>query len=182
MTSCLRSGAREFRASPPSSASACSQPAAFLGGIQAQKQWGDDDAGGGTGLAARLAVANGANGPATDGNPGPQGTQSGGVFGRGAGGFTTGTVKMVQGSTLYVTTTEGNTVKVSVPATSTVTKTVAAKVSGIKVGDTVTAIGTTTKGIINASSVRVGDTGLPAFRTGGPRANGQSGGQAPPAP
>ena len=76
--------------------------------------------------------ANGANGPRA----------AGGFFGRRGGGFTTGTVKIVQGSTLYVTTTDGNVVKVSVPDGSTITKSVTTKVSGIKPGDSVTAIGT----------------------------------------
>ena len=49
-------------------------------------------------------------------------------------------MKLVKGSTLYVTTAEGNTVKVSVPKAATITKSVTAKVSAIKPGDTVTAV------------------------------------------
>ena len=56
-------------------------------------------------------------------------------------------------------------VKVSVPDSSAVTKWVTTKVSAIEPGDTVTAVGTASNGVVKATSVRVGDTGLPAFRT-----------------
>jgi Cu/Ag efflux protein CusF len=154
--------------------------AAFLGGIQAQKQWGDDSNGGGGNFAGRFAAANGGTG--ANAGPGAQtGQGAGGLFGRRGGGFTTGTVKLVQGSTLYVTTTDGNVVKVSVPASSTVTKSVTTKVSGIKPGDSVTAIGTTSNGVVKATSVRVGDTGLPAFRGAGAQ-GGQAGAPTPASP
>jgi Cu/Ag efflux protein CusF len=156
--------------------------AAFLGGIQAQKQWGDDSSGGGN-FASRFAAAN--DGTGASAAPGGQtGQGAGGFFGRRGGGFTTGTVKLVQGSTLYVTTTDGNVVKVSVPASTTITKSVTTKVSGIKPGDSVTAIGTTSNGVVKATSVRVGDTGLPAFRGAGARGTqgAQGGAPTPPSP
>jgi len=160
--------------------------AAFLGGVQAQKQWGDNNSSGGRGnFAARFGNggfgATGANGTGTTGT---DGQRTGGFGGRG-GGFTTGTVKMVQGSTIYVTTTDGNVVKVSVPAGTSVTKSVTTKVSGIKPGDTVTAVGTTSNGVVKATTVRIGDLGLGRFGGGGPGAGqgtGAQGGQTPPAP
>jgi hypothetical protein len=165
--------------------------AAFLGGVQAQKTWGDGGSPGGRGNLGRFAAANGlgngngGNGATTGTNGGqaPQGAPGGGFFR--SGGFTTGTVKLVQGSTIYVTTQDGNTVKVSVPATTSVTKTVTAKVSSIKPGDTVTAIGSTSNGVVKATTVRVGDLGLPTFRRGfgggqGGQGNGGQGGQSSP--
>ena len=99
----------------------------------------------------------------------------GGLFRRGGGGFTTGKVKLVQGSTIYVTTTDGNTVKVSVPSSTAITKSVTTKLSGVHPGDNVTAIGTASSdGVIKATSVRLGDTGFPGF--GGRRAGGPGGG------
>jgi hypothetical protein len=161
--------------------------AAFLGGVQAQKTWGDDGNSGGRGNFGRFAAASGPGDGGTrttapNGGQPPQGAQGapGGFF-RG-GGFATGTVKLVKGSTIYVTTQDGNTVKVSVPASTSVTKTVAAKVSSIKPGDRVTAIGPTSNGVVKAAEVRVGDLGVPTFRRGfgGGQRNGGQGGQSSP--
>jgi hypothetical protein len=160
--------------------------ATFLGGIEAQKQWGDSSSSSGSGRFGAFAGANGAARTGANGAGGAQGAQgaqggAGGFLGRG-GGFTTGTVKLVQGSTIYVTTTDGNTVKVTVPSSATISKSVTEKVSGIHPGDTVTAIGTTSNGVVKAATVRIGDIGgLGGF---GRRAGAQGGanGQTPPAP
>jgi len=162
--------------------------ATFLAGIEAQKQWGGSSSSGNSGRFAAFAAANGgtartgANG--TQGGTGAQG--AGGFFRRGGGGFTTGTVKLVQGSTIYVTTTDGNTVQVTVPSTATISKSVTEKVSGIHPGDTVTAIGTTSNGVVKAATVRVGDLGGPGGFGGGfgrpAGAQGGTNGGAPPAP
>jgi hypothetical protein len=147
--------------------------ATFLAGIEAQKQWGGSSSSS-SGLGARAAAfgagtrAAGANGGA---QPAPG---AGGFFRRGGGGLTTGKVKLVQGSTIYVTTTDGNTVKVSVPSSTSITKSVTTKLSGIHPGDSVTAIGTTSSdGVIKATSVRLGDTGFGGF--GGGRRAGAGG-------
>lgn len=139
--------------------------ATFLAGIEAQKQWGGGGSSNAGGFAAaRTAAAAGNNPTARVGNDGATGPGAGGLFGSRGGGLTSGTVKLVKGSTLYVTTADGNTVKVNVPSSSTITKSVKAKVSAIKPGDTVTAIGASSNGVVKATSVRVGDTGLPVFR------------------
>jgi len=163
--------------------------ATFLAGIEAQKQWGGSNSSGGLGGraaaftagagagtgAATGAGATGANG-GTRGGPGA----GGGFFGRGGGGFTAGTVKLVQGSTIYVTTTNGNVVKVSVPSSTAITKSVTTKLSGVHPGDTVTAIGTTSSdGVIKATSLRLGDTGFPGGGFGR-RAGAQGGNATPP--
>jgi Cu/Ag efflux protein CusF len=134
--------------------------ATFLAGIEAQKQWGGSSSNGLSGRAAAFAAANGGARPVATGAQGAP-RANGGFFGRAGGGFTSGTVKLVQGSTIYVTTSDGNVVKVTVPGSATITKSVTEKVSGIKPGDTVTAIGTTSNGVVKAATVRVGDTGLP---------------------
>lgn len=148
--------------------------ATFLAGIEAQKQWGGSSSTGNRfgGRAAALGAAGGGGTAGAQGAPGA----GGGFFRRGAGGeFTTGTVKLVQGSTIHVTTTDGNTVKVSVPSSTTITKSVTTKLSGVQPGDTVTAIGTTSSdGVVKAVSVRLGDAGLGGFR--GARPSGAQGG------
>jgi hypothetical protein len=154
--------------------------ATFLAGIEAQKQWGGSSSSGtGRGnFAARLAAGGGAvTGTATGGN----GTQGGAAPGAGGfrtgGGFTTGTVKLVKGSTLYVTTTDGNTVRVSVPAATAVTKTVTTKLAALKPGDTVTAIGTAgSDGVIKAARVTVGNAGFGGGFGGFGRRAGANGG------
>jgi hypothetical protein len=158
--------------------------ATFLAGIEAQKQWGGSSSSSRFGARAAAFGVGAGTGTAT-GTPGANGAQGGpgaggGFFRRGGGGLTTGTVKLVQGSTIYVTTTDGNTVKVTVPASTSITKSVKATLSGVHPGDTVTAIGTASSdGVIKATTVRLGDTGFPGFgRTG---ANGPNG-ATPPAP
>ena len=155
--------------------------ATFLAGIEAQKQWGGSSSSGGLG-ARGAAFGAGAGTGTTGANGGTQGARGtgGGFFGRGGGGFTAGTVKLVQGSTIYVTTTNGNVVKVSVPASTAITKSVTTKVSGVHPGDTVTAIGTTSSdGVIKATSLRLGDTGFPGGGFGR-RAGAQGGNATPP--
>jgi hypothetical protein len=157
--------------------------ATFLAGIEAQKQWGGSSTNGrGNGFAARFAAGgtgtaagtNGANG--TNGAAGAQGGGAPGGFG-GRGGFTTGTVKLVKGSTLYVTTTDGNVVRVSVPAATAVTKTVTTKLSALKPGDAVTAIGAAgSDGIIQAQRVSIGTAGAGGFGGGFGRRAGANGG------
>jgi hypothetical protein len=153
--------------------------ATFLAGIEAQKQWGGSGSNGASGrLAALGAAANG--GTARTGAGGAQ-SGAGNFFARRGGGFTSGTVKLVQGSTIYVTTADGNTVKVTVPSSATISKSVTTKVSSIKPGDTVTAVGTTSNGVVKAATVRVGDVGAPAGFGGGfgQRQGGTNGGASP---
>jgi hypothetical protein len=141
----------------------------FLAGIEAQKQWGGNgsDANGFGARAAAFRAAAGGNGGAQGAAPGA------GAFGRGGGGVTTGKVKLVQGSNIYVTTTDGNTVKVTVPSSTAITKSVTTKLSGVHPGDNVTAIGTSSSdGVIKAVSVRLGDAGFPGFGGRRPGAQG----------
>jgi hypothetical protein len=144
----------------------------FIGGVLVEKgqSTSSSSAGtAGTGLASRFAALRG-------------GGIGGGGSGGGAGttGATAGQVAYVSGSTLYVSTTEGNTVKVTTSPASTITKTVKAEVKGIHPGETVLVTGTAGKnGAISAESIRVGagagGGGLGAL-FGGSGGSGRSGG------
>jgi hypothetical protein len=160
--------------------------ATFLAGIEAQKQWGGSSTASarGNGFAARFAAGGAAGagagaGTGTAGANGAGGAQgAGGFAGRAGGGFTTGTVKLVKGTALYITTTDGNTVKVTVPAATAVTKTVTAKLASLKPGENVTAIGQAgSDGVITAQRVTVGAAGFGGgFGGFGRRANGGANG------
>jgi hypothetical protein len=101
---------------------------------------------------------------------------------------TTGTVAYLEGNTLYVTNSEGNTVKVDTSTITTVTKTVKAKVKGIFPGETVTVTGSPgAGGAVKAESISVGSSssGLslfggspPSTSTGG--GTSSTSGAAPP--
>jgi len=143
--------------------------AAFAGGVFAQRHWGvtssngSSGSGAGAGAAARRFAGLG-------GGSGAGRSASGG---RGFGGATIGQVAYLNGTTLYVTDTSGNTVKVKVPKGTPVMKSVTAGIGSVRPGDTVVVRGSTAaNGTVTAQSVSVGGTGL----TGG--AGGFGGGGA----
>lgn len=137
---------------------------AFFAGVEVQKSHGSSSSSSGlpAGLAAlrngagassSTAGAGGGQGPFAGGAP------SGGSF-PGAGGLsgalTTGEVSYVDGNTLYVTTGEGQTVKVKSPAGTKVSKTVSSSVESIHPGETVVVRGSQSKnGSVTASSISV---------------------------
>jgi hypothetical protein len=149
----------------------------FIGGVLVEKGQGSSgSSSSGTGasaLTSRFAALrgggagggakSGASGGGASGGGGLSGGSGGssGAAGAGAGaGATTGQVAYIQGSTLYVTTAEGNTVKVDTSPASTVTKTVKADVSSIRPGETVLVTGAAgTNGAVSAESIRVGAGG-----------------------
>ncbi len=109
---------------------------------------------------------------------------AGGLFGGapGAGGGsarpTAGSVAYVHGSTLYLTTAEGNTVKVSTSDATNVRKSVSASVKSIHPGETVTVTGATSaNGAISAESISVGSVGggFAALFGAGARSSGAGG-------
>jgi hypothetical protein len=151
----------------------------FIAGVLVEKgQGGSASAGGaaGGGLASRLAglrgggsarsVASSGSGSASAKSGAAAATGAAGGFGRaagggaaGGGGATIGQVAFLSKGTLYVTTTEGDTVKVTAAAGTSVTKTVKAKVASIHPGETVLVTGTTaSNGAVAASTIRVGST------------------------
>ena len=77
----------------------------------------------------------------------------------GGAGATSGTVAFLSGSTLYVTSGEGDTVKVKTSAATDVTKTVKTAVRKIHPGESVTVTGTAASdGTVTAAAIRVGSS------------------------
>jgi hypothetical protein len=153
--------------------------AAFAGGIFAQRHWGSSSSvgsQGGSSAAARLANA-GLTGQAATrrfGANGGTGTGAGG----GLADATIGQVSYLKGTTLYVTDTSGNIVKVTVPKGTPVTKSVSTGLTGVRPGDTVVIRGSQGKsGTVTATSVSVGGAGA-GGGFGGSAAFGGAGGTA----
>jgi len=68
--------------------------------------------------------------------------RTGGADGAGGpGGFTTGQIASIDGSTLTITTSDGKTVKVTTTSSTTVSRTTQSDVASLKTGDTVMVIG-----------------------------------------
>jgi hypothetical protein len=150
----------------------------FIAGVQVQKgQTSSGSAGSApASLASRFAALGG--GTPSIGKTSSIGGASGGFPGARAGGGrpTTGTVAYLAGNTLYVTNSEGNTVKVKTSAGTSVTKTIKTKVKGIYPGETVTITGATgSNGEVSAESISVGSSssGLAAL-LGGPNTSSGS--------
>ncbi len=141
----------------------------FIGGVLVQK--GQTSSSGSTaasGLASRFAALRGsAAGGSTTGSSGASGGGAGGLAGRlgglggaGAASATIGEVSFVAGDTLYVTSSEGNTVKVITSPASSITKTVKSDVHGIHPGETVVVRGAKSSGgAVSAESVSVSAAG-----------------------
>ncbi len=91
---------------------------------------------------------------------------------------TSGTVAYLAGGTLYLTDSEGATVKVKTSAATSVSKTSSTSVHAIRPGETVTVTGSTAgDGTVTAEAIRVGSAGnglAALFGSGG--ATGGSGG------
>ncbi len=133
----------------------------FIAGVQVQKGQTSTASTGGVpaGLASRFAAL-GVGTPSTGKTS--TGAAAGGFPGAGtaAGRPTSGTVAYLEGNTLYVTNSEGNTVKVKTSPSTSVTKTVNTKLKGIYPGETVTVIGATgSNGTVSAESISVGSSG-----------------------
>lgn len=130
----------------------------FGAGAWAQSKWGASSSAGG-GLPDFAAGGNfPAFGGAGAGTGTDTGTGTGGFAGGGfGGGATFGTVKLVDGSTLYITDASGNTVTVKVPNTATVTSQETVALSDLAAGDTVIIRGETADdGTVTAQSVSEG--------------------------
>ena len=141
--------------------------AGFVAGIQMEKHNEPAATGLPTGLAAFANARNGAlnGGAAAFGNRGANaGANAANGATNGANGATnpatpasngtTGQIKLVDGSNIYITTSDGSTVKISTTPTSKVTKSVAGAVGDLKAGDTITVQGAAgSDGTIAASSI-----------------------------
>lgn len=173
----------------------------FIAGVLVEKgqtaSGASGSGGGAAGLAARFTALRSGSGTGSGtsaGGAGSAGPTSGfAASGSGAsGGATIGQVAYIDGSTLYVTNAEGNTIKVKTSPSSTVTKTVQADVKGIRPGETVLITGATgAKGEVSAESIRVGGAGSGGLGAlfggsgkgtgGGGRGGGGSSGSGEPA-
>ncbi len=155
----------------------------FLAGVLVEKgeTSSSSSAAGGSaaGLAARFKALRSAAGGTGTGTGAAASGEAGAARSPFGGGATTGQVAFVEGSTIYVTNAEGNTVKVKTSSGSQVTKTVKTDVKGIHPGETVLITGPTAKdGTVTAESIRVGSTGggLGALFGGGAGAGSGGGG------
>jgi hypothetical protein len=162
----------------------------FIGGVLVEKGETSSSGASGTaasGLASRFAaLRGGATGSSAGSTRSSSATGAGGLFGgSGASRPTAGTVAYLDGSTLYVTNSEGNTIKVKTTPATSVNKTVTSSVKGIHPGETVTITGSTgSNGAVAAESISVGSSGggLAALFGGSKSAAGStssSGGETP---
>ena len=146
----------------------------FYGGIRVEKSHASASTGAGSFAAVAGAGRTGAAaaGGGTSGTKASGKTAAAGAGGRGgfaaAGGFpggsggaggTLGTVASVNGRTLVLTETGGNTVKVKLTSSTTITKTETVGHKAVHPGDTISVTGSTGKGTVTAASVTdSGDT------------------------
>jgi hypothetical protein len=175
--------------------------AGFYGGVRVEKGQVSSSSTGGaasrfSGLASRFDAAGGTAASGATGAKGAAGgagaaTGAGGRAGAGgladgfagrsgAGGFgggnaTIGTVSTVDGNTIYLTSTSGDTVKVTLSSATKVTKNETVGKGSIRPGDTLSASGLkSSNGTIVATAVS--DTGAGAGATGATGATGAAGG------
>ncbi len=148
--------------------------AGFWGGATLQKDHGSSGGtGGGNGVAAlasRLRALAGATG--ASGATGARGTTgAAGLFGGlgGAASGTTGTISVVDGDVLYLLTSDGALVKVTLdPSTTTITRNATGKAVDLRPGDTVVVQGATSaNGNVSATSIAASAPGVSSGRGGG---------------
>jgi hypothetical protein len=118
--------------------------AGFVGGAQVQKSYGATPTASSPGGAFPTALPSGFSG--AFGNRGGTGTDAGGT-GRGI----TGTIKLVDGNTVYVVEEDGTTVTVKTSGATTVT--VPGKLGDLKAGQTVTVQGQNANNTVTATSI-----------------------------
>ncbi len=145
--------------------------AAFAGGAWYQRDQGSTKAAGGSGRTAAAGAqqprtaASGAAGNRRNGQGGQGGGAGQGGQG-GQGGFTRGTVKAVDGTTVYLTDANGNTVKVTTGDSTKVQLTKEGTVGDLRPGQSVTVVGTPADGGYAATQLVEGGTGSGAGGAG----------------
>jgi hypothetical protein len=146
----------------------------FIGGALAERGKASSTAAGSGAPRAGFGARGGA------GRFGGQGGPPGGAAGRG-GGAVVGQVANLSGRTIYLTDTQGNTVKVRVPKGATVTKTSNAGFGAINPGDSLVVQGakakngTVTAGSIRATAASIGGADALSALFGGAGAAGRGG-------
>ncbi|MBU2669326.1 hypothetical protein KOI35_38025 [Actinoplanes bogorensis] len=122
----------------------------FAGGLQAQKQWGTSD----TPAAGARAFGGGQNRAGYGAAGGVPNFNGGQAQSTAAAAATTGKVKLVNGSTIYVETSDGSVVTVKTDGRTTVSTAGKGKVADVKAGQSVTIQGSTgTDGTVTATTV-----------------------------
>ena len=130
----------------------------FWGGAMVQKNSGSSTSSTASAFAARL-KAGGAGGTAGGfGGFSRGGSGTGTGTGTGAGGgATSGTIKLIDGNTIYVTNSSGNIVKITTGGSTTVSIAKSGTVSQLQPGQTITVRGTTdSSGNVTATTVTEG--------------------------
>jgi hypothetical protein len=123
--------------------------AGVAGGVEIQKHLGTSST---SGLGALASALRGGSLPSRT-SSGIPGGASGLFGGSGSGSTTVGTVTLVDGSTIYVTTSSGGIVKVKMTPSTTVQVTQSGSVSDLKPGSTVVITGSGSGGTMTAKSV-----------------------------
>ncbi|MHB1739783.1 MAG: hypothetical protein ACYCXA_09970 [Actinomycetes bacterium] len=142
--------------------------AGFAGGAYADQQLGHAPA---TTAATTRRFAGGGFAGAGFAGGGPAGTGTG-ASGAGGARLTTGTIRLVDGTSVYVQTATGSLVKVTTTATTTVVVSKAATVGSLRAGERVVVLGSTTgQGTVTADQITQGSTSGAA-----PGTTGSSGG------
>jgi hypothetical protein len=127
----------------------------FIGGVQVQKNYGTVPTAASSGR-PNFAGANGANAGGYFGGGGLGGQTGSGTGGTGtsAAAATTGKVKLVDGTTVYVETSTGDVVTVKTGAQTKVTTSTTTPLTGLAAGDSITVQGSTASdGTVTATSV-----------------------------
>jgi hypothetical protein len=130
--------------------------AGFAGGIEAQKHLGSSSSGSSSAFSAIAAALRGAGSSSSSSS----GAKSSSGFASLFGGETVGTVLLVDGSTVYVTSSSGGIVKVSTTPSTAVELIQSGTLSQLKPGESIVVRGSTSSsGTVNASSISEGSAG-----------------------
>jgi len=136
---------------------------AFWGGVALEKGHTTSTSGF-AGLASRFARGTAAGGTGTTTKTGSTGGGFAG-FGGASTAAATGTVTVIEGNTVYVTSASGSIVKVELTPTTKVTRNASVAVSALKPGDTVVVEGSTAKsGSVSATSIAATAAGVTTTR------------------
>ncbi len=137
--------------------------AGFLVGVLIGKDHGNSSStDGGAGSFAALAQQFGGAGAALGAGGGGAGGGGAGGGGAGFGGGTTGQIKLIDGTNIYVVDSQGNTVKVSTTPSSTISTSQPSTLSALQLGDNVVVRGTTgSDGTVTATSITASSAPTP---------------------
>jgi hypothetical protein len=152
----------------------------FIGGVLIEKGETSSSSSGGSSASSLISRFRALRGGGTAASTLGAGSTAASGAGSGFARPTAGTVAYLTGHTLYVTNAEGNTIKVTTSAATSVTKTVKSSVKGIHPGETVTVTGEAgANGAVSAESISAGAGGgalAALLGSGGGTTAGKNGG------